>query len=37
LLEDLAAEESTHVERAAELEKTELRPEVREQEHIAKS
>src|SRR5271166_2340979 len=32
LLDDLAAEEATHVERAAELEKTELRPELREDE-----
>jgi rubrerythrin len=36
LLDDLAAEESTHVERAAELEKTELKPEVREEEDKAK-
>ena len=36
LLDDLAAEESYHVERAAELEKTELKPEVREEEDKAK-
>jgi len=36
LLDDLAAEETTHVERAAELEQTELRPEVREKEDTAK-
>ena len=36
LLDDLAAEETTHVERAAELEKTELKPEVREEENKAK-
>ena len=36
LLDDLAAEEATHVERAAELEKTELKPEVREEEDKAK-
>jgi rubrerythrin len=36
LLDDLAAEETTHVERAAELEKTELKPEVREEEDKAK-
>lgn len=36
LLDDLAAAETTHVERAAALEKSELRPEVREQEDKAK-
>ncbi|MGB8885131.1 MAG: iron exporter MbfA [Candidatus Korobacteraceae bacterium] len=36
LLDDLAAEETVHVERAAELEKTELKPEVREEEDKAK-
>jgi rubrerythrin len=36
LLDDLAAAETAHVERAAELEKTELRPEVREEEDKAK-
>jgi len=36
LLDDLAAEETTHVERAAELEKTELKPQVREEEDKAK-
>src|SRR5271169_1851528 len=36
LLDDLAAEEATHVERAAELEKTELKPEIREEEDKAK-
>jgi erythrin-vacuolar iron transport family protein len=36
LLDDLAAAETTHVERAAELEKTELKPEVREEEDKAK-
>src|SRR5271165_6271533 len=36
LLDDLAAAETTHVERAAELEKTELRPEIREEEDKAK-
>jgi erythrin-vacuolar iron transport family protein len=36
LLDDLAAEETTHVERAAELEKTELKPQVREDEDKAK-
>jgi erythrin-vacuolar iron transport family protein len=35
LLDDLAAEETTHVERAAELEKTELKPQVREDEDKA--
>src|SRR6202171_2732573 len=36
LLDDLAEEEATHVERAAELEKNELKPEVREEEDKAK-
>ena len=36
LLDDLVAEEEVHVERAAELEKTELTPEVREDEDKAK-
>ena len=36
LLDDLVAEEAVHVERAAVLEKTELRPEVREEEDKAK-
>jgi rubrerythrin len=36
LLDDLALAETTHVERAAALEKTELRPEVREEEDKAK-
>jgi rubrerythrin len=36
LLDDLAAEETVHVERAAELEKTELKPQVREEEDKAK-
>ncbi len=36
LLDDLAAEETTHVERAAELEKTELKPQIREDEDKAK-
>src|SRR3981081_4497571 len=36
LLDDLAAEETTHVERAAELEKKELKREVREKEDTAK-
>lgn len=36
LLDDLATAETTHVERAAELEKTELKPEVREEESQAK-
>jgi rubrerythrin len=36
LLDDLAAAETYHVERAAELEKAELRPEVREEEEHAK-
>ena len=36
LLDDLAAAESYHVERAAELEKAELKPEVREEEDMAK-
>jgi rubrerythrin len=36
LLDDLAVEEATHVERAAELEKTELKPEVRDEEDKAK-
>ena len=36
LLDDLAAEESNHVQRAAELEKTELKPEVREDEDKSK-
>src|ERR1700726_2831407 len=36
LLDDLAAEEATHVQRAAELEKSELKPEVREEEDKAK-
>jgi len=36
LLDDLAAAESYHVERAAELEKAELKPEVREEEDQAK-
>ena len=36
LLDDLAAEEAVHVERAAELERTELKPEVREEEDKAK-
>ena len=36
LLDDLAAAETAHVERAAELEKTELKPEVREEEDKAK-
>jgi erythrin-vacuolar iron transport family protein len=36
LLDDLAAAETTHVNRAAELEKTELKPEVREEEDKAK-
>ncbi len=36
LLDDLAAAETTHVERAAALEKSELKPEVREQEDKAK-
>ena len=36
LLDDLADAETTHVERAAELEKTELKPEVREEEDKAK-
>ncbi len=36
LLDDLAGEESTLVERAAELEKTELKPEVSEEEDKAK-
>ena len=36
LLDDLAAAETTHVERAAELEKSELKPEVREEEDKAR-
>jgi erythrin-vacuolar iron transport family protein len=36
LLDDLAAAETAHVERATELEKTELKPEVREEEDKAK-
>lgn len=36
LLDDLAAAETTHVQRAAELEKTELKPEVCEEEDKAK-
>ena len=36
LLDDLAAAETVHVERAAELESTELKPEVREEEDKAK-
>lgn len=36
LLDDLAAAETTHVKRAAELEETELKPEVREEEDKAK-
>jgi len=36
LLDDLAAEEAVHVERAADLEKTELPPAVREEEDKAK-
>jgi rubrerythrin len=36
LLDDLAAAETYHVERAAELEKTELKPEVREEEEKAR-
>jgi len=36
LLDDLAAAETTHVERAAELEKSELKPEVREEEDKVK-
>ena len=36
LLDDLAEAETTHVERAAQLEKTELKPEVREEEDKAK-
>ncbi len=36
LLDDLAEAETAHVERAAELEKTELKPEVREEEDKAK-
>ena len=36
LLDDLAAAETYHVERAAELEKSELKPEVREEEDKAK-
>ena len=36
LLDDLAAAETTHVNRAAELEKSELKPEVREEEDKAK-
>src|SRR5258708_25390276 len=36
LLDDLAEEEASHVERAAELEETELKPEVREEEDKAK-
>jgi rubrerythrin len=36
LLDDLAEEEASHVERAAELEKNELKPEVREAEDKAK-
>jgi erythrin-vacuolar iron transport family protein len=36
LLDDLAAAETSHVERAAELEKAELKPEVREEEDKAK-
>ncbi len=36
LLDDLAAAETVHVERAAQLEKTELKPEVREEEDKAK-
>jgi erythrin-vacuolar iron transport family protein len=36
LLDDLAVAETAHVERAADLEKTELKPEVREQEDKAK-
>ena len=36
LLDDLADAETTHVERAAELEKTELKPDVREEEDKAK-
>ena len=36
LLDDLAAEETAHDDRAAELEKTELKPEVREEEDKAK-
>jgi len=36
LLDDLASEEAVHVERASELEKTELKPEVREEEDKAK-
>jgi rubrerythrin len=36
LLDDLAAEESAHVERAAELQRAELKPEVLEGEDVAK-
>jgi rubrerythrin len=36
LLDDLAAEEAAHVERAAELEETELKPKIREDEDKAK-
>ena len=36
LLDDLAIAETTHVNRAAELEKSELKPEVREEEDMAK-
>ncbi len=36
LLDDLAAAEETHVERAAELEETQLKPEIREEEDKAK-
>jgi rubrerythrin len=36
LLDDLAIAETSHVERAAQLEKTELKPEVREEEDKAK-
>ncbi len=36
LLDDLAEAETSHVERAAQLEKTELKPEVREEEDKAK-
>src|SRR5712672_4530504 len=36
LLDDLAEEEASHVERAAELEKSELKPEVRDEEDKAK-
>ena len=36
LLDDLAAEEAVHVERAEQLEKTELKPEVRQEEDQAK-